>query len=92
MHTVVDYGKLPEEARRSKAVLDVREWLGHERYEILHEAFMRKQETEGLMSFETFAMLFSISGIQGYPVRALYHAWFDVDPDAPEAQALQGVA
>lgn len=62
-HTTIDYSKSP--AAAFDAIEDIKDWLGAERFSLLTKELAK-------YNCQTFANLVSISGIQGYPVKAWY--------------------
>ncbi len=75
-HYDVDYSLLEGDAKREKALADLKEFWGEERY----ERFLNKCRaiTEDLPTIFGFRLLLSFGGVEGYPVLALHeHLWPD---------------
>lgn len=66
MHTTVDYSKLSEPEKSKKAIADLREFLGQEKYDHITSEFRQKDK----MDVELFINIVSIGGISGFPVYA----------------------
>ena len=69
MHTTIDYGKLEGKAKEDKAIADIVNWLGKERYEKLTAEFKKEPKQPTL---DGFHLMCSIAGISGYPVTVWY--------------------
>lgn len=69
-HYTVDYSNLNDDpiAKHNKAIEDIKEYLGDDRFKTLTEKF--KQMSPSLDQFE---LMVSFAGVQGYPVKA----WFN---------------
>ena len=70
-HYNVDYAGLEPYDARMKAIADVRDYVGEERFEILATNF---RQLSGI-SYDEFALMLSFAGIQGFPVKVLYNEW-----------------
>ena len=71
-HYNVNYSHLEEPNRSDKAIADLVEWLGEDRFTKLTEDFRKLKP----MDHEQFAMWLSIAGVQGFPVIAYWrHIW-----------------
>lgn len=71
MHNLIDYTDMPN--RQERAIEDIRNWLGAERFELILEQF---RAAPAPLEFEQFELLLGIAGVSGYPVRALHrHIW-----------------
>ena len=79
-HYTVNYKDLPKEEAHQKAISDIIDWLGKERYDKISENF----RAEGFMSLKHFTFYCGISGVQGFPVQAWYEELFG---DVIEAKA-----
>ena len=66
MHYEVNYGELSPAERQEKAIADLKEFLGEERFEKLTGEF----RAYGKLDLEQFAFFCSITGVSGYPVTA----------------------
>jgi hypothetical protein len=60
---------------RTKALSDIMDWLGSERFHSV--SAILKRETH--MPAEKFGFLCGLSGIEGYPVRAWYRHLYGVE-------------
>lgn len=71
-HYDVSYAGLEGDEKQAKALQDIREYMGDDKFvKVCLE--LRKG---GKPEFESFQTACSFGGIQGYPVRALYeHLW-----------------
>lgn len=68
MHYTVNYEGLDPIAKHNKAIADIKEYLGEDRFETLTEQFKNRSP-----SFEQFELMVSFAGVQGYPAKA----WFN---------------
>jgi len=68
MHTTIDYGKLDGKAKEDKAIADIVNWFGAERYATLTAAFKKEPKP----TLDRFHLMCSIAGVQGYPVTVWY--------------------
>jgi hypothetical protein len=80
MHYNVSYKNLPEDEKRVKAVLDIKEYLGTERFNKVEADFRQL----GYIEPDKFEFLCMIAGIEGYPVGAWYASLFGDDNDRIE--------
>ena len=66
----IDYSKLPAEAKRAKALADIREYVGDEVFykidALLREAIAREE----IRDFETFTFNLFLFPVSGYPLEA----------------------
>lgn len=70
-HYDISYKDLPEAQAHTKAIQDIKEYLGDDRFDKITKEFQKK-----ILSFDNFAMYASITGVQGFPVQAWYkHCW-----------------
>lgn len=67
-HYTIRYDETGD-AKRRKALSDIRDWLGKKRYEAMTEAYraMPQPKRHG------FALQMSFAGVSGFPV----HAWYE---------------
>lgn len=78
MHYEIDYAELSPAEKQEKAIADTKDFLGAERFDKLTGEF----KLYGYIEFEKFAFLCSITGVQGFPVKAWYKHIYDKDvPD-----------
>jgi len=75
MHYTTHYEGSPI-VRHNKAIADIKDWLGKERFETITK-LMREKETEQ-PTLEVFTAIVSFAGVQGYPVKAWYNHCFPV--------------
>ena len=66
MHMTIDYSKEP--APHHRAIEDIKEWLGQERWDAISPEMAKITDTDQFMLVASFA------GISGFPVRA----WYDL--------------
>lgn len=71
-HYNVNYNELTGDAKRLKAIQDIKDYLGEDRFNNI-EPLLRQAKKDG-MSLEQMAMNLSLAGIQGYPVQAWYES------------------
>jgi len=71
-HYTVDYTALTGEAKREKALRDIEDYLGKERYDYLTEVLANGEGYD----LETFSMIVSFAGVQGYPAKAWWEHCF----------------
>jgi len=75
MHYEINYAELSPAERQEKAIADLKEFLGEERFERLTSDF----RVYGKLDLEKFAFLCSITGVSGYPVTAWHtHVYGDM--------------
>ena len=74
-HYIRRYTGLEGDERRSRALDDVRDYLGHARFEELTGMFRRDYPDVPCPAVK-FALLVSLAGVQGYPATAWReHIW-----------------
>lgn len=67
-HYTMSYAGLTDEVKSAKALQDIKDYLGEDKFEEVSET-MRNE----MIPYEQFVMAMSImAGIQGYPVQAWY--------------------
>ena len=69
MKTKIDYSGMTPEEKQKRAVADVKEFLGDERYDQLVTIF----QTSAKVDLVEFHIMLSFAGIEGYPVEAFYN-------------------
>jgi len=74
-HVDIDYSSLQGVAKQEAALWDIKNWIGIEKFEHL-TAELRKFDRDE-MPLERMAMLMTIAGISGYPIRAWHEYIFD---------------
>lgn len=75
-HYNISYADLSPEAKRTKAIADIIDWLGQDRYDTISKLFLDMQQAEGKPSWKKFSMALFMSGIAGYPLVAWYETLF----------------
>jgi hypothetical protein len=70
-HYNVDYSGMDEVAKHNKAIEDIKEYMGEERFTKL--TALLKEDSYTLSQFE---MAVSFAGVQGYPAKAWYNYCF----------------
>ena len=65
MHTTIDYSKLEEPAKSEKAIADIIEYLGMDRYEKVVKSIQGQPKKDILMGLSLFV------GIEGFPAQVL---------------------
>ncbi len=70
MHYDVDYSKLDPVAKHNKAIQDIKDYMGNQRFRHLTKLF---RESADSISPDQFALMTSFAGVQGYPVKAWYN-------------------
>lgn len=74
-HYNTDYANLEGAAKKVKALKDIVDYMGWEKFEDLHQGLL----ADGRKKLGQYRMMFSFIGVQGYPVKAWYaHLWGDV--------------
>ena len=68
MHYTVSYEGLSSQEKHDKALGDLKEYLGEDRFEQLTRELSRHPD----LTLEQFEFYASFAGVQGYPVRAWY--------------------
>ena len=69
-HYDVDYSTLEGEAKKAKALEDIKEWLGEKKFDEVTELL---KSDESSKNFDKFAFYCGLVGVQYYPVEA----WFE---------------
>lgn len=69
MHYTINYQQSLLKDRLTAALNDVREYLGEDKYQGLLKAAV----AEPSLTFKQFAFAMSFAGIEGLPVRAVWH-------------------
>lgn len=71
-HYDIDYSGLDPIAKHEKALQDIVDYMGRDKFDRLVES-LRKGEQ---LTLQHFRLVMSFAGVQGYPVKALYnHIW-----------------
>jgi len=68
-HHTVDYRVYSHEMKRAKAMKDIKDWLGLERFRKIDKAYRALRQP----SRHAFALQISFAGISGFPV----HVWYE---------------
>lgn len=73
-HYTTSYEGLTEVEKHNKAIEDIKEWMGEERFDHI-TSLVRDDVKEGReqMTLDQFTMAISLAGVQGYPVKAWYN-------------------
>lgn len=69
MHYTVSYKQEKLEERLAAALTDVREYLGEDKY----QGLLIAAAADPSLTFEQFQFAMSFAGIEGLPVRAVWH-------------------
>jgi hypothetical protein len=69
MHYNISYKGLSPQAAHDKAIADIREYMGSDRFETLTAQFARHEP----MPLEVFELIVSFAGVQGFPVKAWHN-------------------
>lgn len=74
-HYDVDYSEIQDPiAKHNKAIEDIKEYMGEERFANLTNTFKEYPN----LSLEQFTLYCSIAGVQGYPVKAWYNYCYGI--------------
>lgn len=68
MHYNISYSGLSPQAAHDKAIADIREYMGTDKYETLTAQFAGREP----MPLAAFELVVSFAGVQGFPVKAWY--------------------
>lgn len=72
-HYDVDYSKLDGKAKRDKAIADIKDYVGEEKFADVHKSLVEYHKVRPL-SYNVLALNLMLTGISGYPVVA----WLDL--------------
>jgi len=72
MHYDIDYSTLSEEEKKKKAIEDIIEYMGEERFNTLTKSL----KDHPSLTLDKFSMYVHIAGVQGYPVKVWYDYCF----------------
>lgn len=73
-HYNIDYSLLEGDAKRAKALEDIKEFWGEERFNRIVEALKANEA----VTLTRLGLILSFGGVEGYPVKALHeHVWPD---------------
>jgi hypothetical protein len=79
MSRTIDYSDLSEDQKIAKALEDLKEWYGKDKFEQLSSEW-KAVFPEEASSWAYFAKTVSISGVYGYPVEVWYkQLWPDAE-------------
>jgi hypothetical protein len=81
-HYTINYSELVEPAKHNKAIEDIKQWLGEERFEELTDMLRKDEELK--INYARFSFLASFSGVQGYPAVAWHNHIFNLSPGTVE--------
>lgn len=70
-HYDIDYSKLPEPEKHNKAIQDIKDWMGVERFDKITELFKQNYPTGP--GIDQFNLMCAFVGVSGYPVKAWYN-------------------
>lgn len=60
--------------KHNQAIADIKEYMGEERFNKITQEFKRfEPDNMNIEKFTSYVSLLSLSGIQGYPVKAWYN-------------------
>ena len=82
MHVIEDYSGLSVEQQRQRALADLRDFFGEERFEEVSKSFPKPK-----MSYALFDKWACFAGVQGLPVRFWYEYVYGILP----AKGLEGL-
>lgn len=71
MHYTIDYTSLEPLEAHKKALEDIKEYMGDEKFVQLTEEFRKFPQEQ--MPIDRFAMFVDVAGVRGYPVKAWYN-------------------
>lgn len=72
-HYDIDYSKLSEAEKQSKAIDDIKDYMGIEKFNHVYSQFVELHKVKP-MTEETLGFYLMLAGISGYPVKA----WFNL--------------
>jgi hypothetical protein len=92
-HYEIDYGTMQEPEKHNKALQDIKDYLGEDRFEHLTE--LLRLDKALATNYCRFSWLASFSGIQGYPTMAWHNHCYGYAPgstegDTPDTMAKKG--
>ncbi len=67
-HYDIDYSNLTPQAKHDKAIADIIDYMGEERYHKVIDLYRQHPP----IPLEAFHLQMSFAGVQGYPVVAMY--------------------
>lgn len=68
-HYDIDYSNLDDVTKHNKAIQDIKNYLGNERFKELTRKFKQEQD----ITLERFGLYCDIAGVRGLPVKAWYN-------------------
>ena len=68
-HYDIDYSKLSGVKRHAKAIQDIKDYIGKDRFKHLTKILVK----ENLQTLDEYKMALSFAGIHGYPCEAWMH-------------------
>lgn len=85
-HYDVDYSKLQEPEKSNKALADIKDYVGEERFNKITEALRAELRggTQEPRSWDQFKLVMSFAGIQGFPCQPMYVWVYGEKPDMKE--------
>lgn len=69
-HYDISYEGLDPIAKHNKAIQDIKDYLGNDRFDIVTES---AKNMDPPMTLNEFTVAMSFAGVQGYPVKAWYN-------------------
>lgn len=72
-HYNIDYSGMSDIDKHNKAIMDIKDWMGDERFNKLTEAFRNEYKGKDQPSLEKAELMMSFCGVQGYPCKAWYN-------------------
>lgn len=76
MHYYIDYRSLSDTDAKAKAISDIKDWLGEERYLAITKGCREAIDENGqpeVLTFRQWRMAMFLSGIEGYPLKVWYN-------------------
>ena len=77
MRNTVDYSKLQGEEKQKKALEDICDYLGNEKFDSMNAKFLEA----GAIDPGQFEFICMVGGIEGYPVEAWYMSLYGDNED-----------
>jgi hypothetical protein len=72
-HYDIDYGGLDERTKEARAIQDIIDYLGQERFDYISTAIKQGMVEDMDLDADALRLPLSLAGVQGYPVTA----WFN---------------
>ena len=74
-HYTISYKDMPETEAHQKALADIKDWLGEDRFLKITKGCREAVDPDGnpeILTFPQWRMAMFLSGIEGYPLKAWY--------------------